>query len=64
VTLEKAPAAGGGAPISVTVRVGGLVAGKTDARYAARSGLGFAVSVPQYGVDRALSARLEDLVKK
>src|SRR5262249_2431727 len=47
VTLGKATAA---ADSAVTYRVGALVAGKTDARYVARSGSSFTVSVPQYSV--------------
>jgi hypothetical protein len=65
VTLDKAAAPGAATDsTAVTYRIGALVAGKTDARYVVRSGSSFAVSVPQYSVDRALSARLEDLVKK
>jgi len=61
VTLAKATAA---ADSTVTYRVGALVTGKTDARYLARSGSSFAVSVPQYSIDRALSMSLADLLKK
>jgi hypothetical protein len=66
VDLQTAAAAGAAAGDStaVTYRIGALVAGKTDARYAARSGAKFAVSIPQYSADRALSTRLEDLLKK
>jgi hypothetical protein len=65
VTLEKATAPGAATDsTAVTYRIGALVAGKTDARCVARAGASFAVSVPQYSVDRALSTRLEDLLKK
>jgi len=65
VTLGKATMPGEAASSpTVTYRVGALVAGKTDARYVARSGSGYAVSVPQYSIDRVLSTRLEDLLKK
>src|SRR5262249_38606046 len=55
VTLAKATTTGGAADSAVTYRIGARVAGKTDARYVARSGSSFAVSVPQYSIDRALS---------
>ena len=46
------------------MKIGGLVPGKDGYRYAARSGFGFAVTVPKYSVDRALEASLPDLLPK
>ncbi len=48
----------------VTIRIGAPVPGRPDARYATRSGQGFAVIVPKYAFDRALSVELVELVKK
>lgn len=49
---------------TLLVRIGAPVPGKEGARYAARSGLGFAVTVPKYSVDRALEATLSELLSK
>jgi hypothetical protein len=51
-------------PAAITVEIGGPVAGKPDLRYATRSGLGFAVALPRYAYERALSAKWSDLVRK
>ena len=78
VTLTGSPAGAAGAPATllggsgapaapaapVVVSIGGPVAGKEGQRYAARSGFGFAVSVPKYSADRALDATLSDLIAK
>lgn len=53
-----------GGPGSIQIRIGGPVAGKSDQRYASRTGLSFAVTVPQYAYDRALTARIKDLLRK
>ncbi len=66
VVVEGRPAGAdsAAAAVSVTVRLGAPVPGKQDTRYAARSGLGFAVTVPRYAYDRALSVELKELVKR
>lgn len=58
------PDSAGAAPEEVTVEIGGPVAGKPDLRYATRSGLGFAVTLPRSAFERVLSAQWSDLLRK
>ena len=67
LVFTRAPAPGdstGASAGAVVVKIGGLVPGKDGYHYAARSGFGFAVTVPKYSVDRALEASLADLLPK
>jgi uncharacterized protein DUF4340 len=67
LVFQRAPAPGdstGAAAAPVVVRIGAPVPGKEGERYAARSGFGFAVTVPKYSVDQALDATLEGLIAK
>jgi len=50
-------------PQIVTVKIGGLVPGPDQQRYALRSGSPFGATVAKYGYDRALSATLTELLK-
>jgi hypothetical protein len=54
----------GSPPAVVTIRIGAPVPAKPDSRYATCSGKDFAVIVPKYSFDRALSVELKELVKK
>jgi len=49
---------------SVTIRIGAPVPGKQDQRFATRSGLAFAVTVPRYSIDRPDTVTLGELLKK
>lgn len=51
-------------PSQVTIRIGAPAAGKPDSRYATRSGLPFAVTLPKYAYDRALTVELKELMKQ
>jgi hypothetical protein len=57
-------AAGTAAAETVTLRIGGLVPDKQDERYATQSGSGFAVTIPKYAFDRAVTVTLAELLKK
>jgi hypothetical protein len=48
----------------VTIRIGALVPGKSDQRFATRSGLAFAVTVPRFTIDRPDTVTLGELIKK
>jgi hypothetical protein len=61
------PAAGDSAAAgagTVVVRFGAPVQGKEGERYAARSGSGYAVTIPKYTADRAFEATLAELLAK
>jgi hypothetical protein len=66
LVFQRMPAAGDSAAAAaagpLVVRIGAEVPGKEGEHYAARSGFGFAVTVPKYSVDRALEASLGDLL--
>ena len=51
-------------PGAVVVRIGAPVPGKEGERYAARSGSGYAVTIPKYSVDQALEATIAGLFAK
>ena len=63
-TAAPAASAGAAAGPPVVVSIGAPVPGKTDERYGARSGFGFAVTLPKYATDRALDATLGELIAK
>ena len=65
-TLVFARAAGDSTPAAspVVVRIGAPVPAKDGERYAARSGSGYAVTIPKHSVDRALEATLAELLAK
>jgi hypothetical protein len=62
-TKAAGPGSSGAAPAEVTIRIGAPVPGK-DSRYVTCSRNDFAVTVPKYSFDRALSVELKELVKK
>jgi len=67
VVLTHSPAAGDSAAApggALVLRIGAPVPGKEGDRYAARSGFGYAVTIPKYSVDRVLEAALADLAPK
>ena len=67
VVITRMPAAGDSAAAgasTVVVRFGAPVEGKEGERYAARSGSGYAVTIPKYTADRALEATLAELLAK
>ena len=67
VTLTRVPAHADSVapnPVTVTMRIGGLVPGAEEQRYAARTGNPFAATVAKYGYDRALSVTIGELLKK
>ena len=64
-TIVFQPAAGDSAAATqapVTIKIGALVPGKEDQRYAARSGFAYAVSVSKFSSERALSVTLKELL--